>query len=258
MDSLFDLESKVVVVTGGAGLLGRALSLELARRKATVYVADQNLVAAEKVCLECDSDTVFPLSLDITDDKNIAAAVDHVVSKSGHVDGWVNGAYPRTPDWGTRFEDVPAESWRKNIDAHLNGYCFCCQKVLEVMKSQGSGSLVNIASIYGILGADFSIYEGLNMTMPAAYAVIKGGIVNFTRYLATYYGKHSIRINTVSPGGLKSDQSETFIKRYSDKVPLGRMGNAEDIVGAIVFLLSNASRYMTGQNLVIDGGWSIL
>ena len=124
------------------------------------------------------------------------------------------------------------------------------------MKRQKKGSLINIASTYGINGPDFSIYEGTEMTMPAAYAVIKGGLVNFTKYLASYYAKHGVRVNALSPGGVFDNQPESFVKNYNKKTPLGRMARPEDMVGAIVYLASDASSYVTGHNLVVDGGWS--
>jgi NAD(P)-dependent dehydrogenase (short-subunit alcohol dehydrogenase family) len=121
---------------------------------------------------------------------------------------------------------------------------------------QRYGNIVNIASIYGMLGPDFSIYEGTTMTMPAEYAAIKGAIISFTRYLATYLAPYNIRVNCLSPGGIFNEQPETFVKKYNKRTPMGRMGNPEDIAGGVLFLLSDLSSYITGQNLVIDGGWS--
>ena len=124
------------------------------------------------------------------------------------------------------------------------------------MKKQKSGSIINMGSIYGVVGPDFSIYEGTPMTMPGAYSAIKGGILNFTRYLASYYGKDHVRVNAISPGGIKDKQPKSFITRYNQKCPLGRMGEVDDIIGALIYLASDASGYMTGQNLCIDGGWT--
>lgn len=170
----------------------------------------------------------------------------------------INNAYPRTDDWGLKFEDIPPSSWRANVDLHMNGYCLCCQKAAEQMKKQGAGSIINIGSIYGIVGPDFSIYEGTSMTMPAAYAVIKGGIIQFTRYLASYYGASGVRVNSISPGGVFDGQDSAFVEKYSAKVPLGRMAEPDDISGAVLFLASDASKYITGHNLVVDGGWSVV
>ena len=158
----------------------------------------------------------------------------------------------------TKFENILIESWRKNIDMHMNGYFLCCKVVLEKMKKQGFGSLINMSSIYGLIAPDFTIYEGTEMTMPAAYSAIKGGLNNLTRYLASYYGKYQVRINTISPGGIYDNQPESFVNNYNNKVPLKRMGTPKDIVSAVFYLLTDESSYVTGHNLVVDGGWSII
>jgi NAD(P)-dependent dehydrogenase (short-subunit alcohol dehydrogenase family) len=141
---------------------------------------------------------------------------------------------------------------------HLNGYFLCCQVTLEQMKKQNHGSLINMSSIYGHLGPDFSVYAGTEMTMPAAYSAIKGAITNLTRYLASYYGPANVRVNSISPGGVFANQPESFVARYKEKVPLRRMAAANDIAAAVHFLLSDDAAYITGQNLVVDGGWSII
>ena len=169
-----------------------------------------------------------------------------------------DGGAITTNDWSNKFENILFESWRKNIDMHLNGYFLCCQVVLSQMKSQGFGSLINMSSIYGLIAPDFTIYEGTEMTMPAAYSAIKGGLNNLTRYLASYYGKYQVRINTISPGGIYDNQPESFVNNYNNKVPLKRMGTPKDIVSAVFYLLTDESSYVTGHNLVVDGGWSII
>jgi NAD(P)-dependent dehydrogenase (short-subunit alcohol dehydrogenase family) len=156
------------------------------------------------------------------------------------------------------FEDIKLNSWNSNIEMQLNSVFMCCQELLKIMKSQQFGSIVNIASIYGIVGPDFSIYEGTSMTMPAAYSAIKGGVINFSRYLASYYGPHNIRINCVSPGGIFDNQASNFVSQYENKVPLRRMGVPEDISPTVVFLLGKDSAYITGQNIIIDGGWTAI
>ena len=138
----------------------------------------------------------------------------------------------------------------------MNSIFYLSQIVLELMKIQKSGSIINMASIYGLVGPDFMVYENTDMTMPAAYAAIKGGVINFSRYLSSYYGKYNIRINCISPGGIYNNQSENFVQNYERKVPMKRMGKASDIAPAVCFLLSDESSYITGQNLIIDGGWT--
>lgn len=245
---MFSIKDKIIVVTGGNGLLGKQMVSTFRNQGAIVIAAD----------IYFEEKSQDDLKLDITDENSVKNGVAAIVSKYKRIDCWVNNAYPRTKDWGAKFEDIPIESWRKNVDMHLNGYFMCCQVVLEQMKKQEFGSLINMSSIYGIVGPDFTVYEGTEMTMPAAYAAIKGGLNNFTRYLASYYGPYQIRVNTVSPGGIFDNQPELFVNNYKRKVPLKRMGSPKDIVSAVNFLLSDESSYITGHNLVIDGGWSII
>jgi NAD(P)-dependent dehydrogenase (short-subunit alcohol dehydrogenase family) len=245
---MFSIKDKVIVITGGNGLLGKTMVSNLREQGAIV-------VATDIFFQEIDENNIL---MDITDEQSVQTGITKIIKKYNRIDGWVNNAYPRTPDWGTKFEHIPLESWRKNVDMHLNGYFLCCQLVLEQMKNQGFGSLINMSSIYGIVGPDFTVYEGTEMTMPAAYSAIKGGVNNLTRYLASYYGAYQIRVNTVSPGGIFDNQPETFVNNYNKKVPMKRMGSPKDIVSAVFFLLADDSSYITGHNLVIDGGWSII
>ncbi len=250
---LFRLDNKTALVIGGAGLIGREIVKGLRDFGATVYLTD---VTRDKAADLIDDSAVRYLALDVTSADSIAAAIKTMISLSGRIDIMVNSAYPRTPDWGLKFEKIAFDSWRTNVDSQLGGYFLCCQAVAEQMKKQGGGSIINLGSIYGVTAPDFSIYEGTEMTMPAAYAVVKGGGIALTNYLATYYAKHKVRANTVSPGGIFDNQPPSFVEKYSRKTPLGRMGSPEEIVGAIVFLASDAASYVTGQNLMVDGGWT--
>jgi len=243
------LKDKVVIVTGGSGLIGREIIKYLLSEKAIAINAEINV--------ETNIDNGL-INCDITSETSIESCINIVMKKYGRIDGLVNNAYPRTIDWGNKFEDVTLESWRKNVDMQMNSTFFFCQKVLEIMTNQQSGSIVNISSIYGIVGNDFTLYEDYGGTSPAAYSAIKGGIVNFTRYLASYYGRKGIRINCVSPGGIFDGQHPSFVKKYEAKVPMRRMGTSDDIAPAVSFLLSDGAQYITGQNLVVDGGWTII
>lgn len=244
---MIDLKEKVIVVTGGGGLLGKNIVTYLKKCDALVLSVDIN------------SESPFvDHYLDITKEESVVNLIDEILLKYGKIDGWVNNAYPRTKDWGNKFEDIKFDSWRENVDMHLNGYFLCCQKVLEKMKEKKNGALVNMASIYGVVGPDFTIYEGTEMTSPAGYAAIKGGLVNLTRYLSSYYGKYNVRVNAVSPGGIFDRQPESFVENYEKKVPLKRMGLPEDISPSVAFLLSDDASYVTGHNLIVDGGWSAI
>lgn len=245
------LKDKVIILTGAGGLIGRKSLHHLVKNGAKVVAVDVK---------NFDSEAALFLTNDITQIYEIDKILTTVIENFGRIDGLVNLAYPRTTDWGIKFENIPYESWAKNVDMQLNAVFYICQKTVEIMKKQNSGAIVNIASIYGVLGNDFTLYEEYGGTSPAAYSAIKGGIINFSRYLASYYGKYNIRINCVSPGGVldAENQYPSFIKRYSDKSPLKRLGNPEEIVPAISFLLSDDASFITGHNLMVDGGWTAI
>jgi len=244
-----NLKDKIILVTGGSGLLGQAFINDIKSRGGIALNAD--------VTVETD-ENAGTLQCDVTSDADLNLAVEYILKNYGRIDGLVNNAYPRTADWGTPFEEINPVSWRKNVDMQLNSYVFLCQQVIPLMKKQGGGSIVNIASIYGVVGNDPNLYIQDNMTPPAAYSAIKGGLINFTKYLAALYGKKGIRVNCVSPGGIFDKQPQNFVKKYKERVPLGRMGKPEDIAPSVSFFLSDEANYITGQNLLVDGGWTII
>lgn len=243
------LKGKVIVVTGGSGLIGKEIISDIEKEGGIALNLDINL--------KTDID-LRNFKCDVTSLNSIEDNIKIIYNNYKKIDGWVNNAYPRTEDWGNKFEDINAESWKKNIDLQLNSVFKCCQTVLKTMSQQQNGSIVNISSIYGSLAPDFSVYDGTEMTMPAAYSVIKSGVNNFTRYLASYYGSKGIRVNSVSPGGVFDNQNKTFVENYIKKVPLGKMATPKDIAPSVSFLLSDDAKYITGHNLVVDGGWSII
>ncbi len=251
--NLFSCKDKVALVTGGLGLIGKEIVRGLNDFGASVCVADIN----EHQMGELENRAAVNYQhLDITSDDSIRQALETIIKQFKKIDILVNCAYPRTGDWGAICEDVSFDSWKMNVNSHLGGYFLSCQKVAEQMKLQGGGSIINLASIYGVAAPDFSIYEGSTMTMPVAYSAIKGGIIALSKYLATYYAKDNIRVNCVSPGGIFDKQADNFVEKYLAKTPLGRMGTPKDMVGAVLYLASDASLYVTGQNLIVDGGWT--
>jgi NAD(P)-dependent dehydrogenase (short-subunit alcohol dehydrogenase family) len=241
------LKDKIIVVTGGNGLLGRDIIAKISGEGAVCINVDINHES---------NDDLTQLNCDITDSESVKNAIDKVIEKYGRIDGLVNNAYPRTTDWGAKFEHIDYGSWKKNVDWQLNTYFYCSQVVAKYMVERRTGSIINMASIYGVVGPDFTVYDGTSMTMPAAYSAIKGGIINFTRYLAAYLGPENVRVNAVSPGGIFDNQNTIFVDNYVKKVPMRRMGLPDDISPSVVFLLSEEAKYITGQNIIVDGGWT--
>lgn len=247
----FRLDGKTVVVTGGQGLIGREVAKAL------------NELGAQVVSLDIKEGTneegIAQEIFDCADSAQFTGAIDRIWQKYGPIHAWVNAAYPRTEDWGNKLEEVSVESWAKNVDMQMNAYCLLTKMVCERMKKEKvKGSVVNLGSIYGVVGPDFGVYDGTQMTMPAAYAAIKGGITNFTRYCASYFGKEGIRVNCLAPGGVFNAQNETFVRQYEKRTPLGRMCKPEEVASAAAFLASDASSYVTGETLLVDGGWTAI
>lgn len=247
-----DLKDKIIVVTGGEGLLGKAMLATIRREGAIGICAD----------ILCKDDfKKHQCHIDITDEASVRSVIASVVKAFGRIDGWVNNAYPRSPTFRLPFEEQPHGDFEKDLTSHLGGYALCARLVLAQMREQRSGSLVNMGSIYGCVSPDYRIYEGLDaVATPVVYAAIKGGIIQMTRALASLYGKYGLRVNAVSPGGIedKGKQPKEFIERYARRTPLGRMGKPEDIAPAVAFLLSEDARYITGHNLLVDGGWTAI
>ena len=241
------LKNKIIIVTGSEGLIGRSICEDLEEKGAIVLRVD--------VTFETDT-SKDKYHLDITSEESIDTGFKLMFEKHNKIDGLVNNAYPRTKDWGTKFEKIPMDSWRQNVDIQMNSVFLLSQKIVEHFKQNRSGSIVNIGSTYGVVGPSFEVYAGTEMTMPAAYSAIKGGVINFSRYMATYLGEFGIRVNVVSPGGIFDHQPPSFVKAYEERVPLRRMGRPDDIAPAVSFLLSDEAKYITGQNLLVDGGWT--
>ena len=245
-----NLKGKNVIVTGGSGLLGKEIIKSLCKYGANVINIDKNSI---------DDKNIYFFQCDLTDENQVISCIDEIINKFSVIHALVNNAYPRTIDWGNKFEDIEFTSWKKNVDMQLNSLFLLTKIILNHMKNNKKGSIVNIASIYGVVGSDFSIYENTDgMTSPAAYSAIKGGIINFTRYLSSYFGKYNIRVNCISPGGIIDNQNDNFIKNYSKRVPLKRLAKPDEIAPSVTFLISDLSTYITGHNLIIEGGWTAI
>lgn len=259
---MFNLQSKTVIITGGAGLIGSAYSEECTKAGANVIIVDVNKEIGEKLARNLKektggNDVIFQ-NCDITNVADIQSLINTTLDKFGKIDALVNNAYPRNMSYGRIYEEVNFKDFCENLNLHLGGYFLITQQISKVMIKQKEGNIINMASIYGFKAPKFEIYDGTNMTMPVEYAAIKGAIINLTRYLASYLGKYNIRVNTISPGGVFDDQPKSFVGKYCSNVVLGaRMANPGDLTGVLLFLLDDASKYITGQNIVVDGGWNL-
>ncbi len=260
---LFDLSNKVAIVTGAAGQLGGEYVRTLIGAGSSVAAFDVWLDKPKSKLKNIASDKLICLKADITDKSSIQQGLEAVLNQCGNPDILINNAAIDAPPNATEqdtgpFERYPESSWQAMMEVNLKGMFLCCQAIGGHMAKAGGGSIINISSIYGLLSPDQRIYEYKKNPFykPIAYSVSKSGVLNLTRYLAAYWAKQNVRVNTLTLGGVFNDQDETFLKNYSSKVPLGRMAKEEEYNGAILFLASDASSYMTGSNLIIDGGYS--
>lgn len=255
------LQGKTTVLTGAAGLLGQHFCRAVLDAGGRLVATDldkprsrSKLVALQE---EHGSDRVLVVPMDITDKGSVDAAVDAATKAFGTVHALVNNAYPHNARYGRRFEDVDMPDFMENVGMHTGGYFLCAQRWIRLFKAQGHGNIINLASIYGVVAPRFSIYEGTTMTMPVEYAVIKAGILHLTRYIASYHRHQGIRCNSISPGGVRDGQPESFQEKYRALATNKGMVDPQDICGALVFLLSDASAFINGQNLVVDDGWTL-
>ena len=259
---LGDLHGRVALVTGGAGHVGAAAVHAMAELGASVAVLDLHLATCESVAEIVRAEhgvDVLSLAVDLADDAQVKAAPAAVVAKFGRLDIVVNCAALVNTDglegWIAPFHLQSVEAWRLAIDTNLTAAFVLAQASVDALKHSGHGSIVNIGSIYGLVGPDMRLYEGTPMGNAAAYAASKGGLLQFTRWLATVLAP-DVRVNAVSPGGIWRQQPESFRQRYESRTPLGRLGSEEDLKGAVAYLASDLSAYVTGQNIVVDGGFT--
>jgi NAD(P)-dependent dehydrogenase (short-subunit alcohol dehydrogenase family) len=255
-----NIENKVAIVTGGAGLLGAEFCKAIVKNGGKVLIADLVLDAANAIADElCQS---YPAAaagvfLDITDRESIRSAIEFAEREFGRVDVLVNNAYPRNKQYGRKLEDVTYQDFCENVDMHLGGYFLASQQFSLFFQKQGHGNIINMSSIYGVIPPKFEIYADTPMTMPVEYAAIKSAILHLTKYFAVYYKQQNIRANCISPGGIFNQQSESFLSKYNGYCNDKGMLDPSDITGTLLFLISDASKYITGQNFVVDDGFSL-
>lgn len=265
---LFSLADKCVLITGGAGLLGKVFSQALVDAGANLAIIDLNHEEAESAARQIRKSSkqrVVAIGCDITSPDAVTKTVAQVVAELGKIDVLVNNAATKgssIDSFFAPFENYSLETWREVMAVNIDGYFLVAQAVGKHMKQRGKGgSIIQTSSIYGLVAPDQRIYEnseyeGRPINTPAVYSTSKAAVNGLTSFLASYWAKENIRVNSLTPGGIASGQNDEFNRRYSNRVPLGRMGEAEELVGALIYLASDAASYVTGQNLVVDGGLS--
>lgn len=262
ISELMSLKGRVAVITGGAGHIGSAMAEALTELGASIVIVDISSESCSSVCEKIVKNynvDVLPLFADLSEEEQIRLIPQKVINKFNRLDILVNcAAFVGTsnlPGWVVPFEQQRSGTWKQALDVNLTAPFILTQACTPALKESGHGSVINIASIYGIQGPDMRLYEGTPMGNPAAYAVSKGGLLQLTRWLATVLAP-DIRVNAITPGGVRRGQQEDFQRRYIERTPLKRMAIEEDFKGAVAYLASDLSSYVTGQNLIIDGGWT--
>jgi NAD(P)-dependent dehydrogenase (short-subunit alcohol dehydrogenase family) len=265
----FAVTGHTVIVTGGAGLLGREYGRALVDAGAQVVLADVDADEAARVASELQGPgSAIGIGVDVASEASVADLVRRTLDRFGRIDGLVNNAAlnPSVDRDATKrldlsFESYPLELWNRSLAVNLTGMFLCAREVAPVMLAQKRGSIVNVSSTYGLVGPDQRLYDSgrpdaARQHKPVDYSVTKSAVVGFTHYLAAYWTSSGIRVNTLTPGGVRHQQPDDFVARYASRTPLGRMAERHEYCGALLFLLSDASSYMTGANLVVDGGWT--
>ena len=261
----FDLMGEVFVVTGGGGILGKHFTNALVGRGARVAVADRNLDKARWVADgagRCGPGEARAYEVDVGNAGSLRKLRTDVEVDLGPVTALVNNAAAKSERFFEPFESFPLEDWQSVLRVNTTGAMLACQTFGAEMAQRRSGNIVNVLSIYGIVAPDQRIYEGAlyegrPINTPAVYSVSKAALLGLTRYLATYWADKGVRVNAITPGGVFSGQNEAFVERYGNRVPMGRMARAEEMCGALIFLASAASSYVTGQNIIVDGGLTV-
>lgn len=263
------LKNKVVIITGGAGLIGKEFVKAVVGNGGVAIIADINedlgnksldLISEElkiKFQISNPKSQLDFVNLDITSKESLNNCIQYVNKKFGKIDALVNNAYPKNKNFGKHFFDVEIEDFNQNLNMNLGGYFLCSQQIAKFFLKQGYGNIINIASIYGVVAPRFEIYANTPMTVAVEYSVIKSGLIHFSKYLAKYLKEKNIRVNCISPGGIKDNQPESFLNAYKEKCLNKGMLESIDICGTLVYLLSDASKFVNGQNIVVDDGFCL-
>jgi 2-deoxy-D-gluconate 3-dehydrogenase len=269
MDQYFDLSGRVAIITGAAGLLGRGYGHTLASAGAHVVLADIEGQAVLDLAEEIEAQTgvkALGIQTDVSNQESVRGMVAKTLDVFGRIDILVNNAAinpkfdaQHSGEHVNNFENFPLEAWQESIDVNITGMFLCAQAVAPAMREADKGVIVNVSSTYGLVGPDQRLYfrEGEPLQYkPVTYTVSKAAAIGLTRYLATYFAGTGIRVNTLTPGGVFAGHDDEFVRRYSARTVMGRMADRDEMSSALLFLVSDASSYMTGSNLIVDGGWT--
>jgi NAD(P)-dependent dehydrogenase (short-subunit alcohol dehydrogenase family) len=255
------LNDKVVVITGGAGLIGQEFVKIVAQNGGTSVIADIDVENAHKVkeqlSEQCQVNNIDVVELDINSKHSIQSAISYLDRKYHKIDALINNAYPRNKNYGKDFLEVEYQDFCENTNLHLGGYFLTSKQFIEYFIKQGNGNIVNMSSIYGVIAPKFEIYKETEMTMPVEYAVIKSALIHLTKYMAKYCQGKGIRINAISPGGILARQPQQFLNKYNANCLSKGMLEKQDLNGTLLYLLSDMSQYVNGQNIIIDDGFTL-
>lgn len=261
MHSIIDLQEQVVVVTGGCGLIGKEFVQAICQNNGIAVIADINSKKAEDIISEIkdkknDTKVIFK-ETDIISKESIEELIGSVDSQFGRIDSLVNSAYPKSKNYGKPFLDIEYSDFCENVNIQLGGYFLTTQIFSKYFLKQGYGNVINLSSIYGVVSPRFEIYEGTKMTTPIEYAAVKSGLILMTKYCAKYFKGKEIRFNCITPGGILDNQAQSFLEKYKSYCLSKGMLDKNDLCGALLFLLSDMSKYINGQNIIVDDGFSL-
>lgn len=255
------LVNKVIVITGGAGLIGKEFVKAIIENDGIAIIADINeelgLRVKEELSIELNTQNIDFVQLDITSKESLDKSIVYLDNKYNKIDALVNNAYPRNKNYGRHFFDIEYKDFVENLGLNLGGYFTASQQFAKYFQTQGHGNIVNISSIYGVIAPKFEVYEETPMTMPVEYAAIKSGLIHLTKYMAKYFKGMNIKVNTLSPGGILDAQPKEFLNKYKTYCSNKGMLDKEDLKGTLVYLLSDMSQYVNGQNIVVDDGFCL-
>jgi len=265
-DSVFDVSEKVVAIAGATGILGTTFAKALTKAGAFVAVSGRSPEKCAALVAEIEEDCpgkAKAFTLDLSSEESIVNWADALYSHYGKVDALINNGAYKSKDYFKPLEEYSLESWQSVVNVNMTSIFLTLREVGSRMAKAGSGSIINVSSIYGVVGPDQRIYEGSwyedvggKINTPLVYSATKGAVISMTKHAATYWGPKGVRTNTLTPGGVRSGQNEIFMNNYGNRVPLGRMAERDEMTGAVLYLVSDASSYMNGANLVVDGGWT--